>query len=602
MNLLDLLVKIGVDDKASERIGAISGKMKSGLASAAKAGAAAVAAGVAAAGAGVVAIGKASLEAYANYEQLSGGVEKLFGEAADSVQKHAKEAYETSGMSANQYMQQVTSFSAALINSLGGDTAKAAEQADVAMRAISDNVNVFGSNMEDVQNAFQGFAKQNYTMLDNLKLGYGGTKTEMERLIADANEYAVANGKAADLSIDSFSDVVTAIELIQEKQHIAGTTAKEAATTIEGSLNMTKAAWENLLTEFGKDDGDVAARVTELVDSAMTAFDNIAPRIVTIISNIIDAIPVIVEQVTPYLEQIQAKFQEFVDAHQEELAAMAQMFWDGIVQALSLSIQMAFAALGQMFATLITTFPQWAPQLLQAAVMLFASIVQGIATTIPQVLNSLTHLLGDLIRYVTGYNGSLLQAAQNLFHNIGDGVTNMRQFIVSSVQNAIRGAIDSVRNFFGSAFDVGRNIIDGIVQGITNAPWAITDALWGCVDNAINSVKSWLGIASPSKLFAQFGRYTMDGFALGIDDEAEEPEKAMLGAAKNVYAAASGKIDFGMGSSLPTAQASGIMGGVAINIYDPVIRETADVDEIMDYIDLKMRRRMEQWSQLPSMA
>ena len=261
MNLLDLFIKIGVKDEASGKIEGIS----SGAIAKASAMGQAMYDATKFVASKAVDAGKAivggAVEGYASYEQLAGGVKKLYGDASNTVMRFAQDAYKTSGMSANQYMEQATSFSAALVSSLGGDTAAAARQTDVAMRAISDNVNTFGSDMDSVQNAFQGFAKQNYTMLDNLKLGYGGTKQEMERLIADANAYAAANGKAADLSIDSFSDIVTAIELIQEKQGIAGTTAKEAATTIEGSIAMTKAAWANLLAEFGKEDGDVGKRV-----------------------------------------------------------------------------------------------------------------------------------------------------------------------------------------------------------------------------------------------------------------------------------------------------------------------------------------------------
>lgn len=281
MNVFDLMATISLDTskydselKNSEsKIKKAGAAIRNGLKTAAKVGAAAIGAATTAVGALVT----KSISEYADYEQLVGGVEKLFGKSADQMMKYAANAYKTSGMSANDYMEQSTSFAAALINSLGGDTAKAADQADVAMRAISDNFNTFGGDIQNVQNAFQGFAKQNYTMLDNLKLGYGGTKTEMERLIADANEYGKATGQASDLTIESFSDIVTAIDLIQQKQNIAGTTSKEAATTIEGSVNSTKAAWTNLLTGVANGDADVAKLTKEFLDSAKTAFNNILP-------------------------------------------------------------------------------------------------------------------------------------------------------------------------------------------------------------------------------------------------------------------------------------------------------------------------------------
>lgn len=301
-------------EKAGASFSEVESKGTSVFSTVAKVGAAAFTA----IGSAALAFGGMALSAYSNYEQLSGGVAKLYGSgqtlvayaqeqgkavaevrdeynslnpAVALMSENASKAWQTAGMSANQYMEQATSFSAALINSLGGDTVKAAQQTDVAMRAMSDNVNTFGSNMQDVQNAFQGFAKQNYTMLDNLKLGYGGTKEEMQRLIDDANAYAEANGKAADLSIDSFSDIVTAIELIQEKQGIAGTTAREGATTIEGSINEVKAAWENLVAGIGSPDADMTALIDNLMTALGDVATNVAPAVQRIGEGIVNALP-----------------------------------------------------------------------------------------------------------------------------------------------------------------------------------------------------------------------------------------------------------------------------------------------------------------------
>lgn len=291
MNLLDLMVKIGVDDQASKEVGGIGASITKKLGSAVKTVGKVTAAGVAAAGAGAIAMTKAATESYAAYEQLSGGVAKLYGnagmsleeyaksvhkttdevaaewqrneDAQTSLMQHAQKAYKTSGMSMNDYMEQATGFSAALINSLGGDTEKAAELTDRAMRAMSDNVNTFGSNAEDVQNAVMGISRGNFTMLDNLKLGFAGTKEGAKQLVDAANEWGAANGEASDLSVDSFSDMIVAIEQVQKAQGIYGTTAREAMTTIEGSVTATKAAWDNLLTAFGTGD-------TEQIESAVT--------------------------------------------------------------------------------------------------------------------------------------------------------------------------------------------------------------------------------------------------------------------------------------------------------------------------------------------
>ena len=329
MDLLDLFVKIGVDDQASSKVDSLAGKMTGTLGKAASVATKAVAAGVTVVTAAAGAITKTSLDAYANYEQQVGGIQKLFGNMGKSLEEYAEitgnsvdavadkwavleqsqnmvlqnaaGAYKTAGMSANQYMEQVTGFSAALITSLGNDTVAAANYADMAMTDMSDNANTFGTDMESIQLAYQGFAKQNYTMLDNLKLGYGGTKEEMERLISDANKVKEANGEMADLSIDSFADVVEAIHIMQEQMQISGTTAREAATTIEGSVNMMKAAWQNWLTGLGDSDADMSQLTDELVESFETAAGNVIPRVGVIVGTLIGEMPGLVAQVGPAL-------------------------------------------------------------------------------------------------------------------------------------------------------------------------------------------------------------------------------------------------------------------------------------------------------------
>lgn len=222
MNLLDLFVKISVQDEASENVETLSGKFKNGLAAAAKVGAAAVSA----AATGIAVLTKKALNNYAEYEQLVGGVDTLFKDSSAKVQEYAANAYKTAGLSANEYMDTVTSFSASLLQSLGGDTAAAADMANVAITDMSDNANKMGTDMASIQNAYQGFAKQNYTMLDNLKLGYGGTKEEMQRLIDKANELNASQGKYTDYSIESYSDIVSAIHDVQVEMGIYGTTGR----------------------------------------------------------------------------------------------------------------------------------------------------------------------------------------------------------------------------------------------------------------------------------------------------------------------------------------------------------------------------------------
>ena len=327
INLLDLMVKIGIDDKATSGVEKVASKVKGAFGAIGRT----AAAGVGAAAAAIGAFGKQSLDMYASYEQNVGGVQKLFGNMGKSLEEYAAltgqstdecagkwqqleqaqttvlsnagNAWQTAGMSANQYMEQVTGFSAALITSLGNDTNAAADYANMAMVDMSDNANTFGTDMQSLQWAYQGFAKQNYTMLDNLKLGYGGTKEEMERLISDANRVKEANGEMADLSIDSFADVTEAIHIIQEQMNIAGTTAREASTTIEGSVNSMKAAWENWLTGLGDDSADMQQLTENLVGSFETAAGNVVPRMAVIVGTIIGQVPGLVSQLGPVAAQ-----------------------------------------------------------------------------------------------------------------------------------------------------------------------------------------------------------------------------------------------------------------------------------------------------------
>ena len=364
MDLLDLMVKIGVDDQASSKIDNLAGKVTETFGKAASVAAKGVAAGVAAVTAATGAITKSSLDAYGAYEQNVGGIQKLFGNMGKSLDEYAEltgnavdavaekwgvleqsqnmvlqnaaNAYKNAGMSANQYMEQVTGFSAALITSLGNDTVAAANYAEMAMVDMSDNANTFGTDMESIQWAHQGFAKQNYTMLDNLKLGYGGTKEEMQRLISDASKMTDVQkklGVTVDESSLSFDNIVAAIHVMQESMQIGGTTAREAATTIEGSVNMMKAAWENWLTGLGDSDADMAQLTDNLVESFETAAENVVPRVAIILGTLLGSVPGIVAEVGPVAAQaLQDTFMTAAQTFHDMLPQEAQSALDGAVE------------------------------------------------------------------------------------------------------------------------------------------------------------------------------------------------------------------------------------------------------------------------------
>ena len=534
MNLLELAVKVVADDQVSGKLGGIASKAKGFAGNIAKAGAA-IGAATLAAGAAIGAMGKAALDSYAEYEQLAGGVEKLYGKSADLLMDYADKAYMTAGMSANQYMEQATSFSAALIGSLGGDTEAAAKQTDVAMRAMSDNVNVFGSNMEDVQHAFQGFAKQNYTMLDNLKLGYGGTKSEMERLIADANEYAASIGQASDLSIDSFSDVVSAIELVQEKQGIAGTTAKEAATTIEGSIAMVQASWQNLLTEFGKDDGDVGARVGELVESAKTALlghvdeatgevqGGIIPRFKVIMTSIAEALPSVLPSVMEALGQVVSSIGEaLMQVAPTILGAILELIPQGIEAAIQgfSAIGTALAEngpqileqIGSVLSSLVDAVIENAPAMLEAAGNMIMSLGTAIVQNLPNILRKLLELITSMVTFLITHIPDILAGAVQLIGGLIMGIAESIPDIIAAVGEILTAIIETIGGFFADLFQAGAELLGKLGEGISSAAGQALSAIQGVGNNILTFLGSIPGRivnffqGIPSQIGNIFGR------------------------------------------------------------------------------------------------
>ena len=500
MNLLDLVVKIGVDDKATSKVAAIGNSIKGGLGTAAKAGVAALGAALASAATGTVALGKAALESYAQYEQLVGGVDKLFQDASPKLQEYAANAYATAGMSANQYMEQATSFSAALINSLGGDTQKAADQADVAMRAMSDNVNTFGTSMTDVQNAFQGFSKQNFTMLDNLKLGYGGTKEEMQRLISDANEYAASIGEASDLSIDSFSDIVTAIELIQEKQNIAGTTAREAATTIEGSVNMAKAAWQNWVTELGKDNADMGKLTTQLVDSVTAAASNIVPRIAVIAGAAMAALS---EQLPSAVEQIGASLSGYAPTLGESVMSL-------IGTVAQMAMEYAPTALLAIVGAITAFLTEYAPTLLQAAMTMFLAIVQALTESGPQIMAALMVVLQSLVQLCIDNMPAMASAAHDLIWMLLQAIVDYGPAILQQLVLLLASLVVAIGMAVGQFFDQGVAVIQGLWDGAVGAFQAVADWFGSIGDMILGA------IGDLSSLLADAGKSVINGFLGGL--------------------------------------------------------------------------------------
>lgn len=560
MDLFSLVARLKLDSSEYEEGLKQSEKGASSLGNAfKKAGVVAVAA----MGAATVAVGgltKKAVESYAEYEQLAGGIKKLYGNASDELMRYAEEGYKTSGMSANRYMELATSFSAALINSLDGDTSKAAKQTDVAMRAISDNFNTFGGDIQSIQYAFQGFAKQNYTMLDNLKLGYGGTKTEMERLIADANEYAKSMGMAGNLTIDSFSDIVTAIDLVQQKQGIAGTTAKEAATTIEGSLNMTRAAWENLVAGFANPDADLG----KLMDNLVVAIvgdkkgEGLLNQIIPAIERALEGIGQLVERAAPILTK---HFPKLVKTTLPPLIKAATTLVSGLVTALPTLIQVLVAQMPVIINSLVTALTQALPLLAKAAPKIIQTLVDGIAQSLPALIPAMVDAILTMVDALLDNIDLLIDAAIQLIGGLAEGLIRALPILIQKVPMIISKLVTGLLGGVGQMLSTGFKLISEFARGLWDAfkdvpgrvmswmgkiPQAIKkgvgnlwrigadiiNGLWDGIEAAFDRMLNWikrairsipnafkkiLGIASPSKVFAEIGKWIPEGLALGIE-------------------------------------------------------------------------------------
>lgn len=587
MNLLDLFVKISVDDgdvdkgfsETSSKAETLAMKLKSGLATAAKVGTAALTV----AATGVAALTKASIDQYAEYEQLVGGVDTLFKAASDKVQEYAANAYKTAGMSANEYMDTVTSFSASLLQSLGGDTEKAAQKADQAITDMADNANKMGTGMEMIQNAYQGFAKQNYTMLDNLKLGYGGTKEEMERLLADAEKLS---GQKFDIS--SYSDIVDAIHVVQTEMGITGTTAAEAASTIEGSSGSAKAAWSNLITGIADENADFKTLTSNFVDSLVTAGKNIIPRISVILGGISQLvtsasttiIPMVITTITDNLPALLQAAVALVGALGQgiidSLPAITQAAIDilfFLANALIENLPTLIDGIVQVTMTIVQmlTSPDFLTQLIETAILLITTLAQGLIDAIPQLIAAVPLIIGNLLAAIIVELPNIIQMGIDLLFALIDGiikcipelvaavptliiafingiVNNLDKIILAGPQiivsliTGIIGAIpeliaavpriiaaiaDTIRNYDWGG--IGKNIVRGLKNGIAGMWGNIKSWFSDKVNGLVSGVKKILGIASPSKAFAGIGGFMAEGLGEGFDDQFKSVKKDIEG-------------------------------------------------------------------------
>ena len=539
--------------------------------------------------AGIGKVLKDSIMEGANLEQSLGGVEAIFGDAADKVKANAKAAFQTAGVSANEYMEGVTSFAASLLSSTGNNTQLAADVADKAFRDMSDNANRFGTDMASIQNAYQGFAKQNYTMLDNLKLGYGGTKTEMERLLKDAQEIS-----GVEYNIDNLADVYTAIGVIQDKLNVTGTTAKEAATTFSGSFNMMRASAKNLMGDIalGEDIGPALQALT----SSMLSFSTNAIRLV---GNVIQNIPTLLKGALENISKIFSgfKFSGLVGSFYTTISELVNVILTSGPQILTAVVNMltglvpnlieaaahvlrntaqnVATQIPEMMADLLPRVLEFAQRLnesvgdfIDAGITLLGGVIDGIIASIPDLLANIPLIIINIANIINENVPKLIKAGITMIISLAKGLWDNRHEIMNNLGNILLAIISAVGaiNWIGLGktiittigsglkslasnlpttlkdigtkalnyvkninwLQLGKDIINGIVRGISAVGGLIKDMLMSLASSALSAVKSFLGIGSPSKVFArEVGQWIPAGIASGIEKNADVVTGAM---------------------------------------------------------------------------
>ena len=490
-------------DNATGKGASFASKLKSGLKTAAKVGGAAITA----VGAGMVWLSKQAIDSYGDYEQLVGGVDTLFKESSATVQGYAQNAYKTAGLSANEYMETVTSFSASLLQSLGNNTAAAAEMADLAITDMSDNANKMGTDMTAIQNAYNGFAKQNYTMLDNLKLGYGGTKEEMQRLIDDANALNAAQGRLTEYSIDSYADIVSAIHDVQTEMGITGTTSLEASTTIQGSLASMKSAWKNLLTGIADPDQDLGMLINNMVDSAGIALDNLVPLIVNLLPRIATALGTLGKKLTKELPGIIRTLLPalisgaigLITGLVTEIPAILAALWDAVIATWS-TLTAQFPILGNIESAAVSAMETVLSALepLESVFQDAWQKIKGIWDTVEpyfamtwESIKQVFSTAWDAIKAVWDVVGPFFEAIWEGIKSIFSAVPSWLPGIWETAWAAIEGVWNAVTGFFANIWNTIAGIfsvVEAVFKGDFEGAWEAIEGIVSGWANYFNSV------------------------------------------------------------------------------------------------------------------
>ena len=487
MNLMDLFVKISVDDQASSQVETLSGKLKSGLATAAKVGASAVVA----AGAAIVAIGKQAVEQYAEYEQLVGGAELMFGDAYDFVAEKAKNAYSAVQMSQNEYLKQVNGFATGLKTALGGNEQAAAELADKIISAEADVVAATGNSQEAVQNAFNGIMKSNYTMLDNLQIGITPTKEGFQEVIDKVNEWNAANGRATNYVIDNLADAQSALVDYIEMQGLQGYAANEAADTIQGSLASMKGAWKNLLTGVADDNANFEVLVSNFVDSLVTAGENIIPRVKVTIQGVTNLISQASQSIVPLV------LQTLIETAPSLISAGMDLVM-ALIDGISSNASSIGECIMDIISVILNKLSESIPELLIAGVNIVFGLVQGLIEGIPAIIAALPTIITELVNGLLGAIPQIIQAGITLLTALVGALPEIIQAIVNAIPLIIDGIINAIVQSIPLIIQAGIDllmaliaalpeIITAIVDAIPQIISGITDALIGNIDKIIDA-------------------------------------------------------------------------------------------------------------------
>lgn len=497
-------------------------------------------------GSAVVNLGKQSVLNYADYEQLVGGVETLFKESSDVIKKYADDAYKTAGLSANEYMETVTSFSASLIQSLGGDTEKAANYANRAVTDMSDNANKMGTDIGMIQNAYQGFAKQNYTMLDNLKLGYGGTKEEMERLIKDASKMKDVQDEL-NVSVDegdmSFGNIVNAISVVQKNMDIMGTTAKEADKTISGSFNSMKSSWDNLLTGLSSGDADVGKLLGQFVESVKTFGKNLLPAISNLLKNAAD----LIQKFIPELAQ---KLPGFLQTILPPLISMISSLMKTLLDTLISMLPDMIATGTDLLLGFLDSFINNIDKVIDVAIKLITALADGLLRALPKFVEKAPILTEKLVAKLTAPEmlNKMIQTGISLITQLAIGLIRATPKILEAIGRITVSLVKGFGNILNTLrpSQIGKNIVQGLWQGISSASGWLAGKIKDFCHSMIEKFKSALKIKSPSRVMRdQIGVYMAQGVGVGFTDELDSIYADMQKAINFENAKLQGSVEMG---------------------------------------------------------